>query len=117
MIVWQLRSARNLIIIIDAYSDNIENEIGAQPAQVTSNVGTTKGDKMKTAIAFAIGMAVTISAFFCMGFTSSGGSNQNGVILVSNDGGGAYFYNGEHLFYVQGTDGRRVVFSNSPAIK
>jgi hypothetical protein len=58
---------------------------------------------MKPAIAFALGVIITISTLVCMGFTSSAGSNQEGQILISNDGGGAYFYNGKKLYLISGT--------------
>ena len=58
---------------------------------------------MKPAIAFALGVIITISAFVCMGFTSSAGSNQEGKFLVSIEGGRAYFYNGNKLYLISGT--------------
>jgi hypothetical protein len=63
---------------------------------------------MKTTIAFVLGVALTISAFIWMGFTGSGGSNQNGQILIPNEGGGAYFFNGKNLFFITQSTSIRV---------
>lgn len=65
---------------------------------------------MKTSIVFALGVIVTISAFFCMGFTSSGVSDPKGIILVANDGGGAYYYKEGRLFFIKDKVAHKIEF-------
>ena len=61
---------------------------------------------MKTTAAFVLGMVLVATVFICMGFST--GSNESGQLLLSNKGGGAYFYTGNKLYFIRGAVPERV---------
>ena len=52
-------------------------------------------------VAVVIGVVIGIATCAVLGFSGSGASNGK-AILIANEGGGAYFFNGNQVYFLSG---------------